>query len=57
MGVVLFLIRPHHKLGQLVHKTKYLILVKHRFKEKCKGSPETIKPSSSFDLFDYLGVS
>lgn len=50
MGVALFLIRPHHKLGQLVDKTKYLILVQHRFKEKCKGSPETIKPSSDFLL-------
>lgn len=48
MEVALFLIRPHHKLGQLVDKTKYLILVQHRFKEKCKGSPETIKPSSGF---------
>lgn len=42
MGVVLILIRPHHKLGQLVDKTKYLILVQHRLKEKSKGIPETI---------------
>lgn len=57
MEVVLFLIRSHHKLGQLVHKTKYLILVKHRFKEKYRDHKTFIKFLTCLTTYELVHMS